>query len=76
MIPDANDSPDEIRQMCDWILKNVGDEVPVHFTAFHPDFRMRDRPPTPPESLNLARDIALQTGLRYVYNGNVDDLSR
>ncbi|MCH7987734.1 MAG: AmmeMemoRadiSam system radical SAM enzyme [Planctomycetes bacterium] len=76
VIPDANDSPDEIRELCDWVLENVGDEVPVHFTAFHPDFRMQDRPPTPPETLNRARDIALNTGLKYVYNGNVDDATR
>lgn len=66
IIPQANDSPAEIQQMCAWILNNVGDEVPVHFTAFHPDFRLRDRPPTPPETLWAARAIALQTGLHYV----------
>ncbi|MGH7128020.1 MAG: AmmeMemoRadiSam system radical SAM enzyme, partial [Planctomycetaceae bacterium] len=76
VIPDANDKPDELRRMSDWILENVGDEVPVHFTAFHPDFRMLDRPRTPPETLNLARDIALETGLKYVYTGNVDDARR
>ena len=54
IIPNANDAADEIRQMCEWILKHVGDEVPVHFTAFHPDFRLRDRPPTPHEKLLAA----------------------
>ena len=49
VIPQANDSLDEIRQMCDWILDHVGDGVPVHFTAFHPDFRMTDRPNTAPD---------------------------
>lgn len=74
IIPQANDSPDEMRRMCDWILDHVGDEVPVHFTAFHPDFRMRDRGHTPPETLLGARRIALETGLKYAYVGNVDDV--
>jgi AmmeMemoRadiSam system radical SAM enzyme len=76
MIPQENDDPDEIQQMCDWILKELGDEVPVHFTAFHPDFRLNDHPRTPPETLVSARDIALQTGLKYVYTGNVRDVER
>jgi len=73
LIPDANDSPDEIRSLCDWMLEHIGDDVPVHFTAFHPDFRMRDRPRTPPETLLAAYDIAKSQGLRHVYVGNVDD---
>ena len=76
VIPDANDSTDEIRRMCDWILSSVGDEVPVHFTAFHPDFRMTDRPPTPHETLLAAHDLARNQGLKYVYVGNVDDTKR
>ena len=75
VIPDANDGPDEQRQLCDWILHNVGDEVPVHFSAFHPDFRMRDKPRTPPETLAAAREIALQAGIKYVYVGNVHDVN-
>lgn len=75
VIPDANDSLDEIRQMCDWILQHVGDEVPVHFTAFHPDFRMRDRGNTPHETLIAARETALAQGLKYVYTGNVNDVA-
>ena len=75
VIPDANDSPDEIRDMCDWILDHVGDDVPVHFTAFHPDFRMKDRPNTPPESLVTARAIALQQGIKFCYVGNVNDVA-
>lgn len=74
VIPDANDSMDEIRQMCDWILQHVGDEVPLHFTAFHPDFRMRDRPNTPHQTLIEARQVAIQQGLKYVYTGNVNDV--
>jgi len=73
VIPDANDSKDEIRQMCDWILQHVADEVPVHFTAFHPDFRMMDRPATPHETLLAAQELARRQGLKYVYVGNVHD---
>lgn len=62
--------------MCDWLLANVRDEVPIHFTAFHPDFQMKDRPPTPHETLIAAREIALETGLKYVYTGTVVDPSR
>ena len=74
IIPDANDSPDELRRMCDWILESVGAEVPVHFSAFHPDFRMTDRPRTPHETLVMARDIAVRQGLKFVYIGNVNDV--
>ena len=73
IIPQCNDSHDELRQMCDWILQHVGDQVPVHFTAFHPDFRMRELPNTPLETLLAAYDIAKNTGLRHVYVGNVND---
>lgn len=76
IIPDANDDPDELRRMCDWIADAVGADVPVHFSAFHPDFRMQDRPHTPQETLCLAYDLATQAGLRYVYVGNVHDVSR
>jgi len=74
IIPQANDSLDEIRQMCDWILDRVGADVPLHFSAFHPDFRMTDRGNTPPETLVAAREVALQQGLRFVYVGNVNDV--
>jgi AmmeMemoRadiSam system radical SAM enzyme len=74
VIPQANDSMDEIRQMCDWILNNLGDDVPVHFTAFHPDYRLRDRPRTPPETLVAAFEIAKRHGIKYAYTGNVDDV--
>ena len=74
IIPDTNDSPDELRRMCDWILESVGAEVPVHFSAFHPDFRMMDRPRTPHETLIMAREIAVRQGLKFVYVGNVNDV--
>ncbi len=74
IIPRANDSPDELRRMCDWIVSALGDDIPVHFTAFHPDFRMLDRPRTPHETLLAAQAIARQQGIRYAYVGNVDDV--
>jgi AmmeMemoRadiSam system radical SAM enzyme/AmmeMemoRadiSam system protein B/AmmeMemoRadiSam system protein A len=71
MIPRANDSPDEVKQMCDWLLEAIGPDVPIHFTAFHPDFRLMDREGTPPETLLMAYDIAVKAGLNYVYVGNI-----
>jgi pyruvate formate lyase activating enzyme len=76
VIPGHNDSPQEIREMCQWILQNLGTEVPLHFTAFHPDFRMLDTPRTPIDTLIQARDIAIETGLNFVYIGNVLDPPR
>jgi AmmeMemoRadiSam system radical SAM enzyme/AmmeMemoRadiSam system protein B/AmmeMemoRadiSam system protein A len=76
MIPRANDSRDEIGRMCDWIYDHLGPDVPLHFTAFHPDFRLNDRPHTPSETLFMAYDIATQRGLHYVYVGNVADVPR
>ena len=73
IIPRENDSEDEIRRMCDWILDHVGDETPVHFTAFHPDFRMLDHAHTPPATLQRAFAIAKEQGIQHVYTGNVDD---
>lgn len=76
VIPRANDDMADIRRMCAWIRDNLGDDVPLHFTAFHPDFRLRDRPPTPWETLVSARDVALDVGLGHVYVGNVSDQER
>jgi pyruvate formate lyase activating enzyme len=73
MIPDENDSPEETQQLCDWVLTNLGDSVPLHFTAFHPDFRMTDKPKTPAATLQRARQIALSAGIKYCYVGNVFD---
>jgi pyruvate formate lyase activating enzyme len=75
LIPTQNDSAEEVARMCDWLLKNLGDSVPLHFTAFHPDFRMQDIPPTPPATLARARQQALSAGLKHVYTGNVHDQS-
>jgi pyruvate formate lyase activating enzyme len=71
LIPDENDSSEEVKQECDWILKNLGDSVPLHFTAFHPDFKMRDKERTPEKTLNKARKIAMDLGIKYCYVGNV-----
>lgn len=73
VIPQANDAAHDLQQMCDWILENLGDDIPVHFTAFHPDFRLRDRGPTPIETLLQAHAIASERGLKYAYVGNVHD---
>ncbi|MCB2153552.1 AmmeMemoRadiSam system radical SAM enzyme [bacterium] len=73
LIPDANDSSEEIDRMTDWIAENLGPDVPLHFSAFHPDFKMQDRGPTPASTLSRARKIALSKGIHYVYTGNVHD---
>jgi pyruvate formate lyase activating enzyme len=71
MIPTLNDDPSETRRLADWILEHLGPDVPLHFTAFHPDFKLQDKPRTPPETLHRAREIALEAGLHYVYEGNI-----
>lgn len=73
MIPGENDDPDETQALCDWVLKNLGDSVPLHFTAFHPDFKMTDKPRTPAATLQRARRIALTMGIKYCYLGNIFD---
>lgn len=76
VIPGENDDRDEIRRMCAWFAANLGPDVPLHFTAFHPDFRLQHRPATPPETLVACHEIARSFGLRYVYTGNVHDAAR
>ena len=73
LIPELNDSDLELDRMTRWIAAELGPDVPLHFTAFHPDWKLRDRPPTPPATLARARRIAMANGLRYVYTGNVHD---
>ncbi len=73
LIPGQNDSPEEIDEMTQWIRTELGPDVPLHFTAFHPDWKMMDTPPTPLATLSRSREIALGNGLRYVYTGNVHD---
>jgi pyruvate formate lyase activating enzyme len=75
LIPGENDSREEIDALTKWVMKELGPDVPLHFTAFHPDYKMLDKPPTPPETLTRAREIGLRNGLHYVYTGNVHDES-
>ena len=75
LIPGKNDSDEELEAESKWIMENLGPEVPLHFTAFHPDWKMTDVEATPAATLTRARAIALRAGLRYVYTGNVHDES-
>jgi pyruvate formate lyase activating enzyme len=73
IIPGLNDSDSEIEEMTQWVVENLGPDVPMHFSAFHPDWKLRDRPATPPATLTRARQIAMKNGVRYAYTGNVVD---
>lgn len=73
LIPGYNDSNNELESLCDWVVQHLGSDVPLHFTAFHPDWKMTDVAPTPPATLSRAREIAGARGVRYAYTGNVHD---
>ncbi|SFM60724.1 pyruvate formate lyase activating enzyme [Ectothiorhodospira mobilis] len=73
LIPGQNDDPAELDAMTRWVVETLGPDVPMHFTAFHPDWRMTDLPPTPPETLRHARRIARDNGVHHAYTGNVRD---
>ncbi|MFQ5635277.1 MAG: AmmeMemoRadiSam system radical SAM enzyme [Gammaproteobacteria bacterium] len=73
LIPGENDSDKELGAMTNWVAENLGPDVPMHFTAFHPDWKMRDIESTPTATLARARNIALANGIRYAYTGNVHD---
>jgi pyruvate formate lyase activating enzyme len=73
LIPGENDSDAELEAMTEWVVEHLGGEVPMHFTAFHPDWKMLGHPPTPPATLRRAREIALKNGVKYAYTGNVHD---
>ena len=73
LIPTLNDSDHEIGELCDWFVRHLGREVPLHFSAFHPANKLQTLSPTPPQTLFRARELALSSGLRYVYTGNIDD---
>ena len=73
LIPGENDAPAEIEAQSEWLMEHLGPDVPLHFSAFHPDWKMLDTPATPPQTLCTARRIARQAGLRYVYTGNIHD---
>jgi pyruvate formate lyase activating enzyme len=73
LIPELNDSDKELNEMTKWVVKELGPEVPMHFTAFHPSWKMMDVPPTPTDTLTRARKIAMDNGVRYAFTGNVHD---
>jgi pyruvate formate lyase activating enzyme len=73
LIPGENDSEQELGEMTRWVVENLGPDVPMHFTAFHPDWKMLDKPPTAAATLTRARRIAIDNGVRYAYTGNVHD---
>lgn len=73
LIPGLNDSDAELDALTRWVVERLGPDVPLHFSAFHPDWKLRDRPPTPPATLTRARRIALANGVHHVYTGNVSD---
>jgi pyruvate formate lyase activating enzyme len=73
VIPGENDSDAEVEEMTQWVVENLGPDVPMHFSAFRPDWKMMDHPPTPPETLVRARGVALHNGIRYAYTGNIFD---
>ena len=73
LIPEENDSVAELEAMTGWVVEHLGPDVPMHFTAFHPDWKMTHRPPTPLGTLARAREIALEAGVRHPYIGNLRD---
>lgn len=73
LIPGENDSPQEVEALSAWVMERLGPDVPLHFSAFHPDWKMRDKPRTPPETLKTAHRVAREIGLRYVFTGNIHD---
>ncbi len=75
LIPGKNDSERELEEMTQWVVEHLGPDVPLHFTAFHPDWKMMDVPCTPAATLTKARGIALKNGVRYAYTGNVHDVT-
>jgi pyruvate formate lyase activating enzyme len=73
LIPGKNDSDQELDEMTSWVVEQLGPDVPMHFTAFHPDYKMTDISPTPPATLSRAREIAMRNGVQFAYTGNVHD---
>jgi pyruvate formate lyase activating enzyme len=71
MIPTLNDNPEDVRKMCRWIVENLGEETPLHFSRFHPNYKLLNLPPTPLETLEMAYETAAREGLHYVTLGNV-----
>ena len=75
LIPNENDSEEELEALTNWVVEKLGPDVPIHFTAFHPTWKMQNIPPTPKETLTRARNIAIKNGIHYAYTGNVHDIS-
>ena len=75
LIPGLNDSDAEIANLSGWVVEHLGPDVPLHFTAYHPDYKLVDRPPTPPATLDRARAVALDAGVHHAYTGNVHSMS-
>ncbi len=75
VIPGENDSDAELRALSEWVVEQLGPDVPLHFSAFHPDWKMLEKPRTPPAALTRAREIAIKSGAPYAYTGNVHDES-
>ena len=75
LIPGLNDSDRELHEMTEWVVDKLGPDVPMHFTAFHPSWKLTDIPPTPSSTLSRAREIAIKSGVHYAYTGNVHDKS-
>ena len=73
LIPGENDSEKELQEMTQWVVENLGPDVPMHFSAFHPEWKMLDTPSTPPATLAMARKIAMDNGVKFAYVGNVHD---
>jgi pyruvate formate lyase activating enzyme len=71
IIPTLNDKPEDIRKLARWVKSNLGSDIPLHFSGFYPQYKMQHLPPTPLDTLDLARQIALEEGLYYVYIGNI-----
>jgi pyruvate formate lyase activating enzyme len=71
LVPTLNDDEENIRRMCVWIARTLGEDIPVHFSRFHPTYQLRGLPPTPVATLERAAEVASQEGLKYVYIGNV-----
>ncbi|HEX4351615.1 MAG TPA: AmmeMemoRadiSam system radical SAM enzyme [Polyangiales bacterium] len=75
LIPGQNDSDAEISRLSEWFVEQLGPDTPLHFSAFHPDFKLRDLPPTPPQTVLRARELAKAAGIRHVYTGNIRDVA-
>lgn len=71
IVPGENDSDEEFRDMARWVKENLGDSIPLHFSRFFPQYKLKNLPPTPPETVIRARHIAIEEGLKYVYTGNI-----